>query len=270
MSPENLDCVRFVTRHFNELQGLRRMVPLGLIVLGLGALTAFRSSPLLLVLVAVVGGAIFLFVRSKSYYGTRFGEVERGGAQLSLQPCALSTYDPAGSCVEVERKSLNPGAWQIGILISLAFVLCMTLQMTSPLVVIDTPTHWSHLETQTAMFGSGPEFKLESLSELMVYFLGGSLFLGIWLWRERRLSQCHYLALGILLLGLAILGASLGFVLQALFDLGIGGIARLFVPALGSVATAEILCGISLILAGLLDHRQLVRAFGAPAVEGQP
>src|SRR5689334_14389526 len=39
MGIEDLDRIRFVTRHFRELQGFRRLVPAGLILLSLAGLT---------------------------------------------------------------------------------------------------------------------------------------------------------------------------------------------------------------------------------------
>jgi hypothetical protein len=136
-------------------------------------------------------------------------------------------------------------------------------------VAIDQPTHWSHLASQTVMYGGTRELTLESLVSTM-YFIFGALFLGTWLWRGHRLSQGHYLVLGVLLLGFAALGVALGFVLPALWNLGIVGIARFFVPPLGNMQIAQIVCGASFVLAGLLDHWQLVRVLGRPIEENQP
>ena len=68
MKPHDLDRIRFVTRHFHDLQGLRYGVPLGLVALS-GGVTAFFAGrpPLLLFLqAAVVLGAFFLALRSRS------------------------------------------------------------------------------------------------------------------------------------------------------------------------------------------------------------
>jgi hypothetical protein len=96
-----------------------------------------------------------------------------------------------------------------------------------------------------------------------MYALYGSLFLGIWLWRGRRLSQSHHLVLGVLLLGLAAFGACLGYFVwedreipRLLLDL--------FLPAVVHLWVALLLCGAAMILAGLLDHWQLVRALARP------
>jgi hypothetical protein len=98
----------------------------------------------------------------------------------------------------------------------------------------------------------------------MIYALYGSLFLGVWLWRGHRLSQSYYLALGVLLVGLSAFGASLGFFWAAPWD---QGIFRILLPAVAHLWVALILCGSAMILTGLLDHRQLVRALGKPAME---
>lgn len=271
MKPENLDRIQFVTRHFNELQGLRCMVPLGLITLGAGLAAAFPSIPLLLLYGVVTVGALLLLTRSRSYYRTTFGEVERQPVNPSAQLATVSIYSPAGPApgIAIERKSLNPGTRPILTFMGLAFIPFSILWAISPTVVIDQPTHWSHLASQTVMYGGPRELTLEALVSTL-YFVYGSLLLGTWLWRGRRLSQVHYLGLGLPLLGLAALGVALGLVLPALWDLGISGIARFFVPALGSMAIAQILCGAAFVLAGLLDHWQLVRALGQPAGEGQP
>lgn len=108
-----------------------------------------------------------------------------------------------------------------------------------------------------------PPSTLRAVFGQTMYVLYGSAFLGVWLWRERRRSQGHHLVLAVLLLGLSALGASLGFYVQE------GGIPRafdLFLPALVYPGLALLLCGSSMILAGLLDHGQLVRTLGRPAV----
>jgi hypothetical protein len=100
-----------------------------------------------------------------------------------------------------------------------------------------------------------------------MYVLYGSLLLGVWLWRERSRSQSHHLALAILLLGLSALGTSLGFLARQ--D---GEIARSIdplLPALVYPKVALLLCGSSMVLAGLLDHWQLVRTLGRPVVAGE-
>jgi hypothetical protein len=93
-----------------------------------------------------------------------------------------------------------------------------------------------------------------------MYALYGAFFLGVWLWRERRLSQSYHLVFGVLLLGLSALGICLGFLTRANGE--IAEVLNLFVPAAVHLWVALLLCGSSMILAGLLDHWQLVHALG--------
>ncbi|MDP9120275.1 MAG: hypothetical protein M3O15_02745, partial [Acidobacteriota bacterium] len=80
------------------------------------------------------------------------------------------------------------------------------------------------------------------------YATFGTLFLFLWHWMECRPSESHHLVLGLLLLALALPGPSSAFLAPPLADMGI----------------AQILAGSSIILAGLLDHRQLVGTLGGP------
>jgi hypothetical protein len=261
MKTADLDRVQFVTRYFNELQGLRLMVPSGLLFLSLAVLAGFKTLPAQLLPVAVLVGTILLRSRLRSYYQTRFGEVE-SSARL-LDP--VQSLSPAGStaAVAIPRGRF----WTFA---GVAFIPFAILWFLSPVVAIDTPTDWSRLASQTVLFSGAPSLKLDSSALLLaMYFFSGSLFLGTWLWRGRRLSQGYYLGLGLLLLGLATVGASLGYVLQALFDRGTSRIAQAFVPALGNPSIALALCGGAFVLAGLLDHWQLVRALGSPVEEGR-
>lgn len=75
MNPEDLDRILFVTRRFRQLQGLQWWVPVGLVGLGLGLGAMFLPGyPALLV--AVLAGAVFLWLRSRDYYLEKFGKVE--------------------------------------------------------------------------------------------------------------------------------------------------------------------------------------------------
>jgi hypothetical protein len=268
MKTADLDQIQFVTRHFNELQGLRLMVPPGSFFLGLAAAVGFHTLPAQIFPVAVLLGTILLRARLRGYYQTRFGEVE--APALYLDPGPSLSLAGSAMAVAVPRKP-NPGARRILTFAGLAFIPFVILWAMSPVVLIDQPTDWSRLPSQTVLLIGAPFLKLELSALLLVmYFFCGALLLGTWFRRGRRLSQGHYLALGLLLLGLAALGASQGYVLQALFDQGIARIAQVFVPALGSPPITLVLCGGAFVLAGLLDHWQLVHALGRPAEQGQP
>jgi len=136
MNPQDLVRIRFVTRHFYDLQGLQRVL-LGLLCLVFGLAT---PSPIGLALIAVFGiPAIWLSRRARSYYSSEFGEVERQAVN-PLSPCgqrvvvalalalvaawlALAFYlqnhviqSPAPSPVVIGRCGLLiPGAVSIGI-----------------------------------------------------------------------------------------------------------------------------------------------------------
>ncbi|HEV7783835.1 MAG TPA: hypothetical protein VGQ28_00780 [Thermoanaerobaculia bacterium] len=247
-------------------------MPLGLTTLCAGLSKDFHTLPFLVLYGVVFAVAFSSLIWSRAYYRSTFGETERQPVTPSAQPAPISIFSPAGPAMgsEVAPKSLNPSARPIWAFIGLAFIPFSMLWLVSPTVVIDQPTDWSHLAHQTVvMTGGARELSLESLVSTM-YFLFGALFLGTWLWRGRRLSQGYYLVLGFLLLGLAGLGIALGFVLPALWDLGIAGIGRFFVPALSNMQIAQIVCGASFLLAGLLDHWQLVKVLGQPIEENQP
>ena len=95
----DLDSIRFVTRHFKDLQGLRSMVPLGLLQLAPGIIAGFGGVPRLLPwiigfqVVASVA-AFFLMFSSRSYYRS-YGHVEPKRAAFAKDP-ALSIFSPAG------------------------------------------------------------------------------------------------------------------------------------------------------------------------------
>jgi hypothetical protein len=95
----------------------------------------------------------------------------------------------------------------------------------------------------------------------MALALYGAFFLGLWLWRGRRLSQSCHLILGIALAGLSIFGTCLGYFVWEDRNLP-RFVIDLFLPAVVQPWVSLLLCGSSMILAGLLDHWQLVRALG--------
>ncbi|HEV2854028.1 MAG TPA: hypothetical protein VHC97_14615 [Thermoanaerobaculia bacterium] len=98
------------------------------------------------------------------------------------------------------------------------------------------------------------------LGALLLTF-GARRFLGVWLRRERRLSQRHYLALGAVLMGLAALGAFLGYLVDEDAENAVR-IINFVLPVVVRPWMALLVCGASTVLAGLLDHWQLVRALG--------
>jgi hypothetical protein len=271
MTTRDIDRIRFVTRHFNELQGLRILVPLGLIALNAGFLWGFRVFfgpllrfhfgpfvPLVFVLVApmVMLGALLLIVFSSFYYRESFGVVERPPVDPSGQLAQLSIFRPAGPTpwLEVDRPLGHPRARRLLITLSSAFALFVLVRAVCP------PVYMFAFENEI----HAPWMTLTPFLTQTLYVLYGSLFLGTWLWRGRRWSQSYYLALAILPLALAAIGAfgssSLGLLMLDV----LGRKLRLLQPALAVPWMALFLCGASMLLAGVFDHWQLVRTLGRP------
>ncbi len=189
MDTPNFDRIRFVTRHFDDLKGLRMLVPMGSVFFLEGLVTVFDSLPLLVLFLGIDAGVIFWIYRSRSYYQRRFGEVEPPD----------------------KRRRYFQQALYVGLLaIPLYFLYrgAFTFQR----------------------------------SEYVC--LGGALLL-TWLYLEQRVSEIHHLILGLLLLGLAApVHSPSGF----------------FRPELARSGMPQLLGGAAWVLAGLLDHWQLVRA----------
>lgn len=272
MNAQKIDRIRFITQHFNELQGLRSSVPLGLVLLSLGAMTFFPSWPLLLLQLVVALGATALVLRSGPYYRRSFGEVERQRAEL----CSLSVYSPAGPApLAIEQRPVKPIS-RLLIPMALASALFLILRTIVPSTTLmmdgSGVDPWVQLHPPVVAVSEAPEMPrswldLQPVLGQGLYVLFGALFLGAWLLRGRRLSQSYYLALGALLLGLGMLGASLGLVLPALWSRGIARIIPdAVLLALAHLWMAQILCGAAMTIAGLLDHWQLARAL-RPAME---
>jgi hypothetical protein len=127
--------------------------------------------------------------------------------------------------------------------------------MAGPAVAVSTPS----LSDPLPIFGT-----FATVQQLMDIVLG-VLFLNTWISRGRSLSQGYYLGLALLILGIPALGATQGFILPALWDHGLIRIARFLPAATDGFETNFLLLGASCLIAGLLDHLQLVRALGRPA-----
>jgi hypothetical protein len=196
MDTRDLDRIGFVTRHFGDLQGLRCLVPLGMIWFATGLARPLLYLPVPAVVVQVVllfslvGGAfvaaMLLIFRSPAYYRKLLGEVE-------------------------VRRETTLSMWLPPVVIVVTVLLYLLV------------THSLSLSrVQCAMYGLG----------LLAY----------WFSRECRRSQSYHLLLGGLLIALAVLGPGI-------------------YPA-AEQQVADTVGGASWILAGLLDHRLLVRTLG--------
>jgi sterol desaturase/sphingolipid hydroxylase (fatty acid hydroxylase superfamily) len=123
---------------------------------------------------------------------------------------------------------------------------------------------WAQLHPPVLAIMETPEiprswYDLKPVLGQGMYALFGAFFLGVWFLRKRRLSQSYYLVLGALLLGLAALGTFLGVLLPELWNLKVASLTQLVLPPLAHLWLAMVLCGISMVLAGVLDHWQIAR-----------
>jgi hypothetical protein len=274
MTTQDVDRIRFVTRHFNELQGLRTTVPLGLFLLAFGLGHSLPVAPLLFVAaIAILLISVLMRKRLGAYYQRTFGEVERLPAAAGVQLSPLSASAMSTTPMGLDWRSAKT-VLPLLIPVGLAAVLLLGLWMASPVKILAQPgAGWNPwfphtpltLKTSSSLAGAsgpgtGPMFCEAA------YVVCGGIFVGIWLVRERRRSQSYYLAFAALLLGLATLGAGLGIVLPALSTGGAARVAEYFLPFLAHYSLAELLCGTVLVIVGLLDHLQIVRVL-KPAVE---
>src|SRR3954471_5992186 len=272
METPDLERIRFITRHFNDLQGLRYGVPLGLILLGWG------GSPLLRV--AGVVGAALLALGARRYYRRSFGAVERQPAEPEMELYPASIYSPAGP---IPRLAMPPRMAPVArrfLLASLlavivfAYVLALPpgmfvvqgdgshprlLPQTEPVYAPPFVSPWAYPYGREMM----PPSMFRAVLAQTIYLLAGCLFLTLWLWRRRHLSQSPHLALAALLLGLAALGTTLGFHVNK--EGAIDPMLDRLLPVLIYPGMAALLCGGALILAGLFDHWQLARTLGPSA-----
>jgi len=223
-------------------------------------------------------GALILIAGARRYYRTAFGEVESQGLFAAPVPEleSLSIYSPSGSTPLLSGSRTGaPVARRFVLALGSALALYLLLRAVSPPLSVDADESlvqppWQLLQSGLAISMPAPGGLVYlSLSTVrafygqMLYALYGSFLLGLWFWRERRLGQSYLLVLGGSLLGLSALGAMLGS-----FYPGAGGSLRIvafLAPAVLHLWLALLLCGGSMILAGLLDHWQLVRALGRPA-----
>jgi hypothetical protein len=263
MNASKLDHIRFVACHFNGLQGLRYWVPLGLITLSFGGTTYFESVPFRVLRACLFLGAVLLAFAARRYYQTRFGEAEPQSV-FHAELETLSVYNPAGGVSRLGGgfQDVKPALRLFSATMGLALAALFTVWLLSPSISIEEDESllqpsWSagavyYLETGLP----SPESK--ALLGHLLYGLFGSFFLALWLWRERRASQSHYLVFGLLLLGLSAAGASFGWILSQHAEPWLR-LEQLLTPFLGHLWVALLLCGASAIVAGLLDHRQLSR-----------
>jgi hypothetical protein len=284
MSAQGHDRISFVTRHFNDLQGLRLLVPLGLITLSLGGSAYFDHRALLVLRSALLLAGALLLLAAPRYYRRRFGEVEPEGAAAAGELYSLSIYTPAGSLPPVRgAQGMAPRAKFLLLALGVTFTVFFVAQAIAPTVAVEVDDSlaqppWATMDSVVLFLPDwsrgidavlhkpvpGPN-TFRAVAGQLLYALCGSLLLGTWLWRGRLRSQSYHLALGLPLLALSITGTFLGYFV---WDEGrIANLLNFLLPALVHLWVALLLCGAALIAAGLLDHRQLVRVLGRPVEE---
>ncbi len=288
METRELERIHFTTRHFNDLQGLRYGVPLGLITLGLGGPALLRAGFFL--------GALLLTLGARKYYRSTFGAVERQQVDLDADLYPFSVFSPAGPIPRLEGIQQVPPMMR-RFLVTLALVVALfsiAQAMPSSFRVEGERALGQHPRISSLPSGfrerpwiigrqpqptgifqppwvawiyslapARPPSMLRAVFAQAAYLPFGSFFLSVWLWRERRGSQSYQLALAVLLLGLAVLGTYLGFLART--DGLLPPLIDRLLPALVYPDVALLVCGSAMILAGLLDHWQISRALAVAA-----
>lgn len=236
MEIQDLDRIRFVTKNFANLQGLRYLVPLGLMILSWAGFSSWPLVPLRSVLFL---GACSLMIGAGRFYRRAFGEVEPSPQPLVVSELSYSSiYNHIGPALRLPPTiPVVLRALLLGLLALAVFVLFQFL-FWSPWVVSDSGLVW------TGSSATAKAFFTQS-----IYFLGGALFLGLGWLRGGSLSRSYPFALGVLLSGLSVL-------------------SPYYVPAAAHLRVALLVLGSSMVLAGLLDHGQLVRTL-RPAALGE-
>src|SRR5436305_7489988 len=118
METPDLERIRFTAQHFNDLQGLRYGVPLGLMTLGWGGgAMPFR--------VATVLGALLLGFWARRYY-RRLGEVEPQRVDYAAE---ISVFSPAGATPQLEGfRQVPPITRHLLVTMTLAMILFSVFQ----------------------------------------------------------------------------------------------------------------------------------------------
>jgi uncharacterized membrane protein len=274
MQTPDLERIRFITRHFNDLQGLRYGIPLGLILL------CWTGPPLLRA--AGVAGALLLAFGARRHYRT-FGAVQGEPFDLDAELYPVSLYSPAGPIPRLELPPRTaPVAKRFLVTALLAVIVFAYIQalppgqfvvqgdeatgqhprllpQTEPVYAPPFVSPWAYPYGREMM----PPSMFRAVLAQTIYLLAGCFFLTLWLWRQRDLSQSPHLILAVLLLAAAGLGTTLGFHVNKAGT--IDPLLDRLLPALVYPRVAMLLCGGALILTGLLDHWQLARTLGPSA-----
>lgn len=261
METQDLERIRFVTQHFHDLQGLRYLVPIGLMVLSGGTALARGWLSVLLQAGLFCGGCL-LMLGAKRYYRSAYGEVERAVAQPVAVRSYLSVLGYAGPPQVPSTIPIVPRFLLVSWLAVSVFVVFQIL-FWPPWVWVDSHFIWT-----------GSSSAAIAVLTQSIYALCGSFFLGLWWWRKSPLARSYDLGIGILLAGFSVLApwlvpeaTNLRVVLRLGLPVGFlpPDLQENLVPIVADLRMALLLCGAALIAVGCLDHWQLVRVLGRPA-----
>ncbi len=239
MELQDLDRIRFVTRHFNQLRGLVIHAPFGLVLWAVGCfrLGAVPTSLRYTLSAVTLAAAFWLAWRAAAHYRARFGEVEPRAAEAGAGLDLLVDFGRG-----VVRDIVGPSAFR-----ARDDEVEARPSATAPRRPSPVGFFWwivayniAHLVLRSIV----PDFD-GSRAEILFYYLVISALLLIgWDSLGRSRLTAHYPVLAMLILGLAVASRSSALVL----------------PFMGSGATAGwMFLGCLLVLLGLLNHRLLVR-----------
>jgi hypothetical protein len=177
MNHRDFERIRFVTRKFNSLQGLRTGVPnaLPMLVWGLEGLSRRWSLLMPALFVLAMAAGHLLKARARTYYAGRFGVV----VPTMPRPAAayrLSIFSPGGAAPRIQQDDPNAGAR--------LFVLMYGVML--------------------AFFWWAGRFHPAMATLASLVYLGGGVGLisRWWVEREHHLSQGYYALSGLLCLAL--------------------------------------------------------------------
>jgi hypothetical protein len=222
MTDRELCKLGFMTRRFNELQGLRCIVPGGLLSLipGLASFWMNRVPILAISLqLSLTAAAFWLMFRSKAYYAARVGVVEVK-RPLAGAVYGLSVYRVGDGAPQLLTDDRYPRLVRV-------FGVTMAVAVGSLIVA------------------GAIRPSLSAIATGFYLVTACCAFANWWMAREHRFDQAHYALLGGVCLALAARGQDLG-----LID-----------PRSG-FHMAQVLTGGGMVICGLVDHWQLVHFFG--------
>src|SRR4029077_9076940 len=193
MATQDLERIRFVTQHFHDLQGLRYLVPIGLMVLSGGATLAWGWLSVLLQAGLFCSGCL-LMLGAKRYYRSAYGEVERAVAQPVAVRSFVSILGHAGPPQVPSPLPIVP-RFLLGSWLAVSVFIVFQILFWPPWVWVDSHFIWT-----------GSSSAAIAVLTQSIYALCGSLFLGLWWWRKSPLARSYDLGIGILLSALSVLG----------------------------------------------------------------